>query len=171
MFFLARLYWFDNDKISVEYLPQTPEDNYTGYKEVTLSDDDLAFFYSVTLQNNLNSFQLLENEYLLLKREGHPEIVDKYKWKDGKYNELPYYKFPTKYFGKVLPRDDYQLCAFDSLSTNRITVLRGHAGTGKSFAAISYMFYLLEKGMIDKIVIFCNTVATFGAAKLGLEIG
>ena len=30
---------------------------------------------------------------------------------------------------------------------------------------------LLEKGEIDKIIIFCNTVATKDSAKLGLIIG
>lgn len=33
------------------------------------------------------------------------------------------------------------------------------------------MFSLLEKGTIDRIVIFCNTVATRGAAKLGFYPG
>ena len=50
---------------------------------------------------------------------------------------------------------------------NKITVLRGPAGSGKSMIALSYMFSLLDKGTIDKIIIFCNTVATKGAAKLG----
>ena len=33
------------------------------------------------------------------------------------------------------------------------------------------MFSLLEKGKIDKIIIFCNTVATKGSAKLGFYPG
>jgi len=46
-------------------------------------------------------------------------------------------------------------------------MLKGPAGTGKSILSLAYLFYLLEKHKIDKIIIFCNTVATRGAAKLG----
>jgi predicted ribonuclease YlaK len=50
-------------------------------------------------------------------------------------------------------------------------MLRGCAGTGKSYISFGYMFSLLEKGLIDKIIIFCNTVATKGSAKLGFYPG
>ena len=59
----------------------------------------------------------------------------------------------------------------DSLFNNKITMIRGAAGTGKSYLSFGYMFYLLEKGEIDKIIIFCNTVATKGSAKLGYYPG
>ena len=36
---------------------------------------------------------------------------------------------------------------------------------------MSYLFSLLEKGKIDKIIIFCNTVAVKNAAKLGFYPG
>ena len=50
-------------------------------------------------------------------------------------------------------------------------MLRGPAGTGKSYLAFGHMFALLEEGVIDKIIIFCNTVATKGSAKLGFYPG
>jgi predicted ribonuclease YlaK len=59
----------------------------------------------------------------------------------------------------------------DSLEHNQINVLRGPAGTGKSLIALSYLFQELEHGRIDRIIIFCNTVATAGAAKLGFYTG
>ena len=43
--------------------------------------------------------------------------------------------------------------------------------THNTYLAFSHMFSLLETGKIDKIIIFCNTVATKGSAKLGLIIG
>jgi predicted ribonuclease YlaK len=49
--------------------------------------------------------------------------------------------------------------------------LRGPAGTGKSLLALGYLFYLKEHHKIDKIIIFCNTVATVGSAKLGYYPG
>lgn len=36
---------------------------------------------------------------------------------------------------------------------------------------MGYLFYLLEKHKIDKIIIFCNTVATKNSAKLGFYTG
>ena len=50
-------------------------------------------------------------------------------------------------------------------------MLRGKAGSGKSYLSFGYMFNLLEKGKIDKIICFCNTIATKGSAKLGFYPG
>ena len=55
--------------------------------------------------------------------------------------------------------------------SNQITVMRGGAGTGKSYLALGYLMTQLEKGKIDRIIIFCNTVAVRGAAKLGYYPG
>lgn len=54
---------------------------------------------------------------------------------------------------------------------NKITLVKGPAGSGKSFLSLSYLFHLLGNNKIDKIIIFCNTVATKGAAKLGYYPG
>ena len=59
----------------------------------------------------------------------------------------------------------------DSLMNNKITMIKGPAGAGKSHLAVGYLFYLLERGKIDKIIIFCNTVATKNSAKLGFYPG
>ena len=56
----------------------------------------------------------------------------------------------------------------DSLTNNQLTMLKGPAGSGKSFLSLSYLFDRLEHGKIDRVIIFCNTVATNGSAKLGL---
>ena len=74
-------------------------------------------------------------------------------------------------FGKIKPKDIYQQIAMDSMMKNKLTMIRGAAGTGKSYLAFGYLFYLLEKHEIEKIVIFCNTVATLGSAKLGYYPG
>lgn len=74
-------------------------------------------------------------------------------------------------FGKTKAQDAYQLMAMDSLLNNKITLLKGAAGTGKSLLALTYLFDRLDRGKISKIVIFCNTVATQGSAKLGFYPG
>lgn len=149
---------------------QGKKENYTGFKEVTLNESGLTAFYGCYGQND-NFFNLLENQYLIINFNN--QVVGKYKWKDNQYIEIPYQKAESKLFGKITPKngDVYQQLALDSLSSNQITMLRGNAGSGKTMLAFAYMFSLLEKGKIDKIVIFCNTVATKGAAKLGYYPG
>ena len=157
--------------LQTEYI-QTKEEKYTGYKEVVLSEEGLVNFYQTFLPNNINDFSLLVNQYIIIKNEKQ-EVIDKYKWTANGYEKINFIKFESKQFGKVIPKDGdiYQQIAFDSLSKNKITMLRGGAGTGKSYISFGYMFSLLEKGVIDKIIIFCNTVATKGSAKLGFYPG
>ena len=74
-------------------------------------------------------------------------------------------------FGKVKPMDAYQELAIDSFKSNKLTLIKGVAGTGKSLLSLAYLFKSLEEGQIDRIIIFCNTVATAGSAKLGYYPG
>lgn len=149
------------------------KDKYTGFKVVNFTEAELADFYASFSNESTvsNPFNLLENEYLIVKMNG--KVVAKYKWVDNKYIEVLYNKFDSKMFGKIVPYngDIYQQLAMDSLANNQITMLRGPAGSGKSYLAFGYMFSLLERGKIDKIIIFCNTVATKGSAKLGFYPG
>jgi len=50
-------------------------------------------------------------------------------------------------------------------------MITGPAGSGKTYLSLGYLFYMLEKNEINKIVIFCNTVATKNSAKLGFYPG
>jgi phosphate starvation-inducible protein PhoH len=50
-------------------------------------------------------------------------------------------------------------------------MVSGRAGSGKTFLSLAYLFSLLAKGKIDRIVIFCNPVVAKDAAKLGFYPG
>ena len=145
---------------------------YCGYLDVQLNDIELANFYEEIYPNNINNWHLRTNEYLLIK-DNTDTIIDKYRWSNKKYNIVPFHKAESKMFGKIIPKnnDIYQQLALDSLANNQITMLRGPAGSGKSYLAFGHMFSLLEKGKIDKIIVFCNTVATKGSARLGFYPG
>lgn len=149
--------------------PTRAAKSYTGYKILTAySDDELTNLYDDIF--NGSTFNLIENQYLLLQQDN--KIVDSYVLKDGKLERITqFYTFPSKIFGEVKPLDKFQLIAMDSLLNNQITMIRGSGGCGKSQLALSYLFNALEKGAIDKIIIFCNTVATAGSAKLGYYPG
>lgn len=158
--------------LNVEAIRSNEDDEYKGYYEITLADQELADFYNNSLYQNINQFDLLINEYLIIKNPAGAAI-DKYKWTEEGYKHVPYLTFESDMFGKVTPykNDLFQQFAMDSLSSNQVTLIRGNAGTGKSFLSLAYLFALLERGKIDKIIIFCNTVAAKGAAKLGFYPG
>ena len=59
----------------------------------------------------------------------------------------------------------------DSFINNKITMVKGPAGTGKTYLSLAFLMNYLEKGKIDKVIIFCNTVATKDSARLGFLPG
>ena len=129
----------------------------------------MADFYS---RPDFNMFDLMINEYIVIcDTVGNP--LDRLCWTGDGYRHLSYSDFSSKWFGKVKPlkNDIYQSLAADSLVNNKITMLNGPAGSGKTFLSLSFLLNRLEKGEIDKIIVFCNTVATKNSAKLGYYPG
>lgn len=157
--------------LNVEYLQEDVSD-YTGYEIAKLNtDEEMAMFYDQVYNQGAMPIDLYENEYLIVK-DSSGNVIDKYKKVNNTLQQIKDFPtFESSMFGKVKPKDDYQWIAMDSLLHNKITMLRGAAGTGKSYLAMSYLMAKLDKGDIDRIVIFCNTVATNGAAKLGFYPG
>lgn len=143
--------------------------NYDGYKEVVMDDDEMAEFYS---NPTTNIYELYINEYIIVKdKEGN--IVDKLCWTGEGYRHLTYNSFKSDHFGTVRPMKDdvYQALAADSLENNKITLIKGPAGTGKTYLSLGFLLHKLERNKIDKIIVFCNTVATKNSAKLGFYPG
>lgn len=154
---------------NVQSLEEDKPDDYTGYKEITMSDDCMSDFYINPCENKYN---LQIGEYILIKNvEG--EIVDRLCWNGEYYRHLDYKSFNSRWFGEVKPikGDPYQQLACDSLVNNKITMLKGPAGTGKTYLALGFLLHMLDRGQIDKVIIFCNTVATKNSAKLGFYPG
>ena len=166
LFILSNLI-FGNDSIEMVGYDQEPE--YTGYIEKTLSDDDLSYFYS---NQNVNIYNLNIGQYLIIYDKNHKPI-DTVVWTGMSHRHLKYGVFSSRLFGDIKPMrgDIYQACAVDSLLQNQVTMLKGVPGSGKTTLALGYLFSKLEKGQINKIVIFCNTVATRNSARLGFYPG
>lgn len=142
---------------------------YNGYKTIIMTDDDMAYFYSNPTENK---YDLHINEYLLIQ-DTNGQIVDKLCWTGENYRHLSYDNFKSNHFGNVKPMKDdvYQALAADSLANNRITLIKGPAGTGKTYLSLGFLLHKLERNKIDKIIVFCNTVATKNSAKLGYYPG
>jgi predicted ribonuclease YlaK len=149
-------------------LTKEVDSSYTGYiiKEC-ISDAELAETYDRIYSGD--NFGLLINQYLLIKHNDN--IVDSFVFRNNKLEQIQFNLCKSKMFGDIKPLDVFQKIAIDSLKNNTITMLRGSAGVGKSYLALGYLFECLESGKIDQIIIFTNTVATSGAAKLGYYPG
>lgn len=142
-------------------------DNYKGYKEVTLTDEGLAGLYE---NPGNNKFSLVPGQYLIA-RDASGAPTGLFKWSGNKHVVIEHKGFKTAMFGAVRGKDEYQKLALDSLTSNKITMLCGPAGTGKSYLALAHLFKLLETHRIDKIIVFTNPCATNGAARLGFYPG
>ena len=141
------------------------KDNYTGYKNISANDEKMAEFYS---NPNKNTYNLYINEYInILNSNG--DVVDTLVWTGETHRHLNYRNFNSQYFGDVKPwkGDPYQAMVADSFMNNTITMVRGLAGSGKSYLSLGYLLSLLDHGKIDRIIVFCNTVAAKNSAKLG----
>ena len=146
------------------------EYNYNGYKKVLLNEDEMNELYS---NLNKNLFDLYINEYLLVYDAETKDCVDCLCWTGTNYRHLTYGNFNSHWFGEVKPMrgDIYQTMAADSLINNKITLIKGPAGSGKTFLSLAFLMNQLEKHKIDKIIVFCNTIATKNSAKLGYYPG
>lgn len=138
-------------------------DEYKGFVEKSLSEEDMAYFYE---HNSENMFGLLINQYLILK-DGKDEIVDAYRWNGTQHEPLFKRNIQSLYFDKLKSKDIYQSCAIDSLMNCTITAITGKAGSGKSLLALMSAMYLIEKGKYDRIVVMFNPTKTRGASDMG----
>lgn len=149
---------------------ESDDESYLGFRELILTEEELSEFYSCKDAYMCKIHpEILQNEYFFIKTGD--EVVDIYKRVGDEAKRVSYPTFNSEFFGDVKPKDDYQRIAMDSMINNQITIVRGPAGSGKSWLCMSYLFSLLEHCKIDKIVIFCNTVATKDSAKLGFYPG
>lgn len=145
-----------------------PKDQYKGYKEVSVSDEELANLYS-SPRDNL--FDCITNEYLVVNNS-NDEFVDILKWNGEKYTNIHNKNISTVAFGdKIKPKDIYQRAVIDSIMTNTMTAISGKAGSGKSLLSLMCAMYLVERGKYDRIVILNNPTKARGATDCGYYTG
>jgi len=123
---------------------------YKGYKEVVLSDLELACFYE---ECKANKWDLIENEYLIIKNE-NIETVDVRRWTSKGFVELK-----TPNIKGIKSKNDLQLCAFDLMNSNiPIKILLGKPGSGKTFINLKSALYFLDKGKYQRIIYIRNPI-------------
>jgi len=147
---------------------KSEELDYKGYKEITLSDSELASFYL----NKVNSFELLTNEYLLLKNN-KGEIVDKYRWNGSEFFQVVFdnkkNKLDFTYTEKIKPRNIQQELAFDLFQNRSITckVIFGKHGSGKDLLMATHALSMIKQGVFDKLIFVRNNYEVANSNKIG----
>ena len=139
--------------------------DYTGYKKVILTDDELARIYQ---EGKCDRVDLVENEYLAVMNKDD-EVVDKFKMKNGKIVKIPFYTFDSYQSGIVKPKTFEQHFAMDLLQDRQITVklLRGVYGSGKDYLMSAYAAEAIEKGWYDKIIYIRPNVTVKDVPEIG----
>lgn len=145
-------------------------DEYKGYKEIQMTDSDMALFYEG--KYHIES-DFVENEYLIIKNDDG-KIVDKKCYQNGKFRNLyDRLSLNTAYFGRIHPRNLQQELAFDMLqdNTSKIKMLTGKFGVGKDFLMIAHALKEIEEGKADKIIWVRNNVEVKDTARIGFLPG
>lgn len=153
-------------KVDVAIVPTIANTDYCGYREVQLSDEELAEFYGAL---KVNRFDLKQNEYLIIRNKDGL-IVDTRKWTGDNYSVLKYEQIYSDFMGKVKPRNPQQELCFDMLQDPKtpIKVITGGFGTGKDYLMLSHAIQLMDKyGKFQKIVWVRNNIEVKGTKQIG----
>ena len=137
---------------------------YTGYKIIEFSDEQLADFYG---DKEIN-FDLLENEYLVIKNS-EENLIDKYILQNGQLRRVKYTKFENDFTGSIKPRNLEQEILFDMLADTRTTLklVTGGYGTGKTMALAVAALDAIHRNKFDRIVWVRNNVDVKDTVPLG----
>lgn len=140
-------------------------EEYLGFKEVTLSDEELSLIYQKEPGYNLGC---LVNEYLVV-HNNDGEIVDSFRWNGEYFVRAPFKQINSRFGGKVKPRNIQQQLAVDMLYNPDITInmIAGRFGSGKTYLMCAAALELLEKGKYDKIVYVRNNVEVKNSKPIG----
>ena len=129
---IALLFFDDVDCVAEEV------DEYCGFQDLTFnSQDSIAEFYE---NINENCFDLLPNEYAIL-RDNSGTIIDRVCWTGETHRPLKFQTFSSKWFNvKPMKGDIYQQFVADSFLNNKITMVKGPAGSGKTLMSLGFLF-------------------------------
>lgn len=148
---------YPNVKIFV--VTEDEPEQYTGWKYVT--GDDIAKAYA----RSGNPLELAIGQYVIV--DDGSGSTDVLRFDGTSYKKVKRRKFESEQFGTIQPNDLYQMCAFDSLANNDLTVLYGSSGSGKTLLPLAYVMQELEAQRITR----CHFVFHYEKLKYARELG
>ena len=146
-------------------------DEYRGFQEIGFDDPRLSDFYG-NKDKNVNLFQCLQNEYILIQ-DTSGMIGDYYRWNGAKYVPVPYITIKNNYIGTINPRNPQQKIAIDLLYNDEVPVkiLTGCFGSGKDFLMASAAIDLIMNNKYDKIMWVRNNIEVKNSKPIGFLPG
>lgn len=138
-----------------------------GYREITLTDEEMSTFYS-SPKDFCTQFQLKQNEYLLIKNSGGT-IVDKFCFQNNFLRDIKFPIIENKFCGTIKPKNPYQYLAIDLLQDEAVPVkvIRGVYGSGKDHLMFNEALSLIEKGSYNKIIYIRPNVTVANVPEIG----
>lgn len=145
-------------------------EEYKGYRVVTMTDEQLAEFYSSGSVGETEEFAV--NEYIVVQNESG-EPVDALRWSGSEFKKISKKPFSTKFGGKVSARNVQQELAMDMIQDENITVkmIAGKFGSGKTFLFSAAAVQMVESGKYDKIIFVRNNVEVKNTKPIGFLPG
>jgi PhoH-like ATPase len=139
------------------------EEEYIGYKEIYLSEDEEIVLFAHLDENKYNC---LINEYLLVNNtDTKKEML--LKWDGNRYIEVGKKSLKSKSFDGIKPKDAYQKMVIDSIFNNQVTAISGKAGSGKTLLALACGMHLIDNDKYNRIVMLFNPTSVRGITKMG----
>lgn len=118
-----------------------------------------------------NKYGVEIGQYFIIRTEGNAENRNILKYvAEDHWKEISLNQKLKNYLFAVTPRDDYQLCAIDSLINDSMSIITGPAGTGKTLLSLAYCLKRIKEAD-TKVHIFVNPVKTRGSEELGFYPG
>lgn len=138
---------------------------YTGYRTIDCSPDDLAAFYGGDADFTTD---MVDNQYLILNNDSG-EMVEAYRYTSGSLSKIRNKPITSRFIGKVRPRNPQQCCAVDMLYDSDMTVkmLAGKFGSGKTYLMSCAGVDLIESGRFEKIVYVRNNIEVKNSKPIG----
>lgn len=145
---------------------------YCGYKQVVLSDRELAAFYE---SDKTENYGILTNEYAIFTNDINAEVGDKtpagsvFRWDGSKFVGLNMKPIKCKWTSDIKPRNIQQAMAVDMLHNEGITVksIAGRFGSGKTFLMCGSAIEMLESNKFDKIIFIRNNIEVKNTKPIG----
>lgn len=144
-------------------------EEYLGFKEVILSDDEIGALYS---PENSETFGCLTNQYVIIKNTAG-ETVDLFCYNGCNLKKVPYKTISGRFLGKIKPKNVQQQLAINMLYNPEITVkvLTGRFGAGKDLLMSAVALDLLEHNKFERIVYVRNNIEVKNSKPVGFLPG
>jgi len=144
-------------------------EEYIGYKEVNMNDNEMGYFYS---HIDENIYDLIPNQYLVIK-DADGNIKDNRRWDGSTHKAMSYKQLNNDFLGKIKPRNNAQVLSFDMLQNKDTTIkiLSGKWGSGKDFLMISNALDMIKQGKYDRLIYIRNPIGISDSHDIGFLPG